>query len=157
MLSAFKIFQWALDFSRLALRKWQRMLEVRFGSPQDLSTAPFLTWWHIPVMGEVRRGWRGLVESADLKHGRVILIFEGPVLRNVLPLLWQSLGRAERVRNNTSRGRTEDSSGCCQEWKGLSASLPVTCRGSSSYGSKYAYSLKGRYRFGAGFLQDAWF
>ena len=67
------------------------MLEVRFGSPQDLSTAPFLTWWHISVMGEVRRGWRGLVESADLKHGRVILIFEGPVPRNALPLLWQSL------------------------------------------------------------------
>jgi len=61
------------------------MPEVSFVSPQDLSTAPFLTWGHIPVMVEVRRGWRGQVESADLKHGRVILIFEGPVLRNALP------------------------------------------------------------------------
>ena len=37
------------------------------------------------------RGWRGLVESADLEYGRVILIFEGPDRRNALPLLWQSV------------------------------------------------------------------
>jgi hypothetical protein len=42
-------------------------------------------------MVEGKRGWRDLVESADLKHGRVILIFEGPVPRNALPLLWQSM------------------------------------------------------------------
>jgi len=42
-------------------------------------------------MVKVKSGWRGLVESTDLKHGRVILIFEGPVPRNALPLLWQSL------------------------------------------------------------------
>jgi len=67
------------------------MPEVHFGSPEDLSTEPFLTWWHIPVMVKVKRGWRGLVESADLEHGRVILIFEGPDGKNALPLLWQSL------------------------------------------------------------------
>ena len=42
-------------------------------------------------MVEGKRGWRGLVESTDLKHGRVILIFEGPVPRNALPLLWQTM------------------------------------------------------------------
>jgi len=53
MLSAtLKIFQWALDFLRPALRKCQIMSEVRFESPEDLSTEPFLTWWHIPVMVE---------------------------------------------------------------------------------------------------------
>ncbi len=67
------------------------MSEVRFGSPKDLSTEPFLTWWHISVMVKVKRGWRGLVESADLEHGKVILIFEGPDLLNAIPLLWQSL------------------------------------------------------------------
>ncbi len=67
------------------------MPEVRFGSPKGLSTEPFLTWWHIPVMVKVKRGWRGLVVSADLEHGRLILIFEGPDRRNALPLLWQSL------------------------------------------------------------------
>ena len=92
MLSAtLKVFQWALDFFRPALRKLQRMPEVRFGSPKDLSTKPFLTWWHIPVMVKVQRGWRGLVEPADLEQGRVILIFEGPVRRDVLPLLWQTV------------------------------------------------------------------
>jgi hypothetical protein len=92
MLSAtLKIFQWALDFLRPTLMKLQRLPEVRFGSPEDLSTEPFLTWWHISVMVKVKRGWRGLVESADLEHGKVILIFEGPDRRSALPLLWQSL------------------------------------------------------------------
>ena len=64
MLSAtLKIFQWALDFLRPALRKCQIMSEVRFGSPKDLSTEPFLTWWHIPVMVKVKRGWRGLKDN----------------------------------------------------------------------------------------------
>ncbi len=48
--------------------------------------------------------WRGLVESGDLKHGRAILIFEGPVLRNALPLLWQSLeGRKEYATKQVAK------------------------------------------------------
>ncbi len=79
------------------------MPEVRFGSPEDLSTEPFLTWWHIPVMVKGKRWWRGLVESADLEHGRVILIFEGPD-RNALPLLWQSLeGRKEYATKQVAK------------------------------------------------------
>ncbi len=80
------------------------MPEVRFGSPEDLSTEPFLTWWHIPVMVKVKRGWRGLVESADLEYGKVILIFEGPDRRSALPLLWQSLeGRKEYATKQVAK------------------------------------------------------
>ena len=157
MLSALKIFSVGSRFLSPSVKEMAKNAGSELWISAGSQHGAFFNLVAHSGYGKGEERWRGLVESGDLKHGRVILIFEGPVLRNVLPLLWQSLGRAERVRNNTSRGRTEDSSGCCQEWQGLSASLPVTCRGSSSYGSEYAYSLKGRYRFGAGFLQDAWF
>ncbi len=45
------------------------MLEVRFGSPEDRGTEPFLTWWHIPVMVNVKGGWRGLASVYELQCG----------------------------------------------------------------------------------------
>ncbi len=56
------------------------MSEVRFGSPEDLSTEPFLTWWHIPVMVKVKRGWRGLKDNTVGFCMKLIMVLVVPLL-----------------------------------------------------------------------------
>ena len=56
------------------------MPEVRFGSPEDLSTEPFLTWWHIPVMVKVKRGWRGLKDNTVGFCRKLIMVLVVPFL-----------------------------------------------------------------------------
>ncbi len=90
------------------------MSEVRFGSPKDLSTEPFLTWWHIPVMVKVKRGWRGLKDNTVGFCMKLIMVL-------VIALLAMPTGSYEmdshnryvfrrigatRVQNTTKQGKT---------------------------------------------------